>query len=261
MAITFKEASAWTILEKLGFYHDVIVKLKHLGYDFKLSSGGLIISDAGGLIVGSAAIGPTKLSLLKQGKLPQASKTVIENNIIAILKKHAPNDFAWPTPEIKPVSKPKSILDIVPPITKEPEPVVDPNPEPSKAWPEFPADTKTFAPLVKLRDANMMYQPVQGTSKSSRYYVVGASADLRIAARRQGGSLSVRVEGPGWSKFKGAMKLAGFQKVEESQQYASLHLNVGTDAVLLAKTLGAVLMGLGVKLDTPMPELSKVPKG
>lgn len=262
MAITFKEMSAWTILEKLGFYPDVCEKLKSLGYSVTLGTGGLIITATGGFIVGSAAISPTKLSLLKQGTLQEGSKTLIANQIIAALKKHAPKEFGqWVvTPELEPASKPKSILDIVPPINKDPEPPAEPAPK-AQAWAEFPEAQMKTASLVKLRDATMMYQPVRGTSNSSRYYVIGANKDLRIAARLQGDALSVRVEGPGWGKYKGALTLAGFQKVEDSNQYASLHLNVGQNAVLAAKTLGAILMGLGVKLETPLPELSKLTKG
>lgn len=262
MAITFKEMSAWTILEKLGFYPDVCEKLKGLGYSVKLGTGGLFLTVTGGFVVASVPISPSKLSLLKQGTLAEGTKALIANQIIAALKKHAPKDFGqWViTPELEQASKPKSILDIVPPINKDPEPPAEPAPT-VQAWAEFPEAQKKTASPVKLRDATMMYQPVRGTSNSSRYYVVGANKDLRIAARLQGDALSVRAEGPGWGKYKGALSLAGFQKVEDANQYASLHLNVGPNAVMAAKTLGAVLMGLGVKLETPLPELSKLPKG
>ena len=42
-----------------------------------------------------------------------------------------------------------------------------------------------------------------------------------------GGTLSVRIEGPGWKKHVTGIKAVGFEKVDSAQDYASLHLNVG----------------------------------
>lgn len=128
-------------------------------------------------------------------------------------------------------------------------------------WSEFPDHMKKSAPLVQLRQATQMYQPVAGTSAGSRYYVVAANEDLRVAARFSGGTLSVRVEGKGWDKYKSQLSAAGFGKVSTSKQYASLHLDVGHDKVMASKTLGAVLLGLGIPMQTPLPDINKVPKG
>jgi hypothetical protein len=54
---------------------------------------------------------------------------------------------------------------------------------------------KTAAP-VPLRTASQMYQPVKGSSLGSRYFVVAANQDLRIAAKWESGALAIRIEGP-----------------------------------------------------------------
>jgi hypothetical protein len=111
------------------------------------------------------------------------------------------------------------------------------------------------APLVQLRDANMMYQPVKGTSQGTRYFLVGASTGLRIAARYKGASLSVRIEGPNFGQHKQQMLACGFTGL--NADYASMHLQV-VDPVIAAKALGAILLGLGVPMITPMPNLQLI---
>ena len=119
----------------------------------------------------------------------------------------------------------------------------------------YPTDKMKQGSCVKLADATKLYQPVFGSSAGSRYYVIGVSKGLRIAARYTNGSLSVRVEGPEFAQHNNALTLAGFDVHTPAKGYASLHLAVGTDQVLASKTLGAVLLGLGVPFDTPVPEL------
>jgi hypothetical protein len=130
--------------------------------------------------------------------------------------------------------------------------------EPPSEWGVFDLHTIKTAFPVKLRDADKMYQPVRGTSAGSRYYMVGANKDIRVAARLQGGSLSVRIEGPGLTKLSPATIAAAGIGINPGKDYASVHLNVGGDMVLASKTLGAVLMGLGVSLETPMPNLALI---
>lgn len=126
----------------------------------------------------------------------------------------------------------------------------------SGKWATFDISKMKTAPLVKLRDADKMYQPVHGTSGGSRYYVVAGNDDLRVAARYQGGTLSVRVEGPKLQIHLKAITAGGLG-VKAGKDYASVHLEVDSDQ-LAAKTLGAVLMGLGVPLDTALPNLNVI---
>lgn len=131
---------------------------------------------------------------------------------------------------------------------------VQPAPSP-KSWAPFPKKQLHTATPVKLRDATLLYQPVYGTSSGSRYFMVAANPDLRVAARLDGGTLSVRIEGPGWTKHANEIAEAGFTNVDKAKGYASLHLNVGIDMNTARKTLGAILLGLGVSLETPIPDL------
>jgi len=95
------------------------------------------------------------------------------------------------------------------------------------AWPQFALGKMSTAPQVKLRDATMMYQPVHGSSAASRYFVVGANKDIRVAARWKGSALSIRIEGPGLDQHVGSIKACGFDNVNQGKAYASLHLEVG----------------------------------
>ena len=131
---------------------------------------------------------------------------------------------------------------------KEPSPT-------SGFWPMFDVKQLKTAPLVKLRDAHKMYQPVHGSSSGSRYTLVGGNAEVRIAARYTGGQLSVRIEGPGWQKHASAIGDIGFE-CYNAKDYASMHLAVGEDTKMANKTLGAILLGLGIPLETPLPNVT-----
>jgi hypothetical protein len=134
-----------------------------------------------------------------------------------------------------------------------PAPAAPPKP---KKWDAFDIAKLAKAPQVKLRDAERMYQPVFGTSEGSRYFLVGGNADLRVAARYTGSKLSVRIEGPHWEKALGSISACGF-KTDKAQGYASIHLTVPSE-MLAMKALGAVLLGLGVTLETPLPDLKVI---
>ena len=142
-------------------------------------------------------------------------------------------------------------------LQAKPPPVAASPPGGSGAWPCFdPKALKTATP-IKLRDATRMYEPVKGSSPNSRYFLVAANQDLRIAARYKGTSLSVRIEGPDWTKHGACIQACGFDNVQLAQGYASLHLHVG-DPVIASKALGAILLGLGIPLETPLPELKVI---
>jgi hypothetical protein len=156
-------------------------------------------------------------------------------------------------PELKPTP--------APPIPVDPQAATVPlkNPGvPKQPWALFEKSKMKSATLVKLRDATQMYQPVQGTSSGSRYYMVAANNDLRIAARYKSGTLSIRIEGPKFDKYTAVMEQCGFSKSDKSEGYASLHLEVGDDMMLASKTLGAVLLGLNLPLETPLPAFQMI---
>jgi hypothetical protein len=125
-------------------------------------------------------------------------------------------------------------------------------------WPSTDLTKLKSQPVVKLREATHMYQPVTGSSPGSRYFMLAANEDVRIGCRLTDSTLSIRIEGPGWVKYAENIKNVGFDKVLPKHEYASVHLTVGHDIVLASKTLGAILMGLGIPLETPLPNLAVI---
>ena len=163
---------------------------------------------------------------------------------------HATPDVTKAAPAFKPPPA-KTIDEIV-------EATVKAQASAQTAWPQFDLGKLKTGELVKLRDATMMYQPVHGSSTASRYFVVAANKDIRVAARWKGSALSIRIEGPGLDQHVGSIKACGFDNVNQGKAYASLHLEVGLDQVLASKALGAVLLGLGLPLETPIPRLELI---
>lgn len=125
-------------------------------------------------------------------------------------------------------------------------------------------DKKSESPVMKkivsLVDAEAMYQPVYGTSKGSVYYMIASDGVTKVAARRGKTSLSLRVETPNILPLKERLEEVGFNisiKSEAGKSYASLHLTPGSE-LLIANTIGSVLMGLRLDYLTVMPNLNKL---
>jgi len=122
------------------------------------------------------------------------------------------------------------------------------------AWPECTDTEIKTGQQVLLRDATRMYQPVKGTSPGTRYYMIGASKELRVAARWHSGKqhLSIRVEGPDLPKWKAVLAQSNFKV---NADYASMHVH--GDPVLMRKTMGSVLLALGT-METPIPDPERI---
>jgi hypothetical protein len=117
-----------------------------------------------------------------------------------------------------------------------------------------PAD---FNQVVPLREATKMYQKVRGTSSGSVYIVVALNDSLRVAARIIGTNLAVRVEPAGSNSFHPVdINRLKAQSLDYKQTYASGHFECGK--VSAARTLGAILVGLGIVFDTPLPSVELV---
>jgi hypothetical protein len=120
----------------------------------------------------------------------------------------------------------------------------------------FPIDQMHSAPLVKLRDATMLYQPVNGSGATSRYFAVAISEGLKIAARyTTPNSLSMRVEGDNLHTHKDALLMAGFDA--KGNDYMSIHLT-GVDKFTAQKAIGAILLALNMVWETPIPQPSVI---
>jgi len=121
---------------------------------------------------------------------------------------------------------------------------------PSNLWPEFDRSQMKTAPLVRLIEATQMYQPVAGSNEGSRYFVVAGNPRIKVAARYMNKKLSCRLEGEDLKNNYTQKDLGAFNI--KSDRHASFHAEID-DLKLAAKTLGAVLMDLGLIFETPIP--------
>ena len=125
----------------------------------------------------------------------------------------------------------------------------------------FPNEDLQTATPVKLADATMMYQPVRGSGKGTRYFVVGIAPLLKIAARLKGKALSVRVEGSALSNTKVLEHLATLGLGTDKGGYLSVHLDA-EDPTTANKAIGSMLAAINCELvgqwDTPAPSVAKL---
>lgn len=110
---------------------------------------------------------------------------------------------------------------------------------------------------VKLTQATQMYQPVTSTTGGSMYHVIALARVARVAARFKGDLVSMRIEGFS-KKHHEALEANGFNI--HGGDYASLHVDCANAETnnLARRTIGAVLMGLGMTFRTPTPNLSVI---
>lgn len=251
MAVTFKTTGPEEVLALFGLPAAKIAYLAANGIEVQTTSAGLQLVSPWAPTV-EVSLSYVHVLALKKGTLDQLTKNLVLQSLeqaVDYLMKTQTGES--PTLDQLPggdKQKPGalSLLKHKPKTT----PVASP-------WPSFDLKALKTASPIKLRDATQMYQPVRGSSPNSRYFLVAANDDLRIAARYKGMSLSVRIEGPGWEKHSPGIKACGFDNVQPEQGYASIHLHVG-DAVIAGKALGAILLGLGVELQTPVPNLAVI---
>ena len=257
MAIIIKSMNALGALKKLGLPQELMDGLQKYPIEVTLSATkfNFVVPGKDGDKKGyTVPVTLDQLQKLNAGTLQPAEKkalvTALALCIHTILK--------WVDAEgVQPVTAPElpndelkaGILDKLPPL-KPAESKEEPG------WKVFDLSKLTTATPVKLRDATMLYQPVMGTSGGSRYFLVAANKDVRVAARIKGMALSVRIEGPNWQKYVSNMKSCGIDKI--AKDYASIHLEAGSDYVMASKTLGSILMGLGIPFDTPIPDLKVI---
>lgn len=211
---------------------------------------------------------PVKLDQLQKltgGLLPFGEKMALAKSLSAVIQKLrtavavgalTPKQGV-PIVPATPVSTKSDPMKLPPlPPSSDTAPVAEPEPKAPLAWPEFPQAKMLSYPTVMLRDATQMYQPVNGTSPGSRYFVVAGSNDVRVAARYTNKKLSVRIEGPGLLKFKKEVDGVGMT-FGDASSYASMHLNADTH-VIAGKALGAILMGLGIPMTSPLPNINVI---
>jgi hypothetical protein len=266
MAVTFKTSmNALAAIQKIGIAQSLYDWLKDSDIHVKLVADKFIFaipsSSPNGDMTWTVDVTLAKLQALSTNTLSPVTKAQLSKEISdVIITLQATTDHAAYAESIppKPTSSPepaKSALGSLPPLdvisakSKKAEGIT---------WGSYDITKLTTGPRVKLFDAKCMYQPVSGTSSTSRYYLVAGNDEVRVAARYASTGLSIRIEGPKFDKNKAAMIELGL-KVQESSgtPYASLHLSLNND-LLAAKTLGAILLGLGFKYDTPFPDIKSI---
>lgn len=107
---------------------------------------------------------------------------------------------------------------------------------------------------VKLRDAKDLGQAVFGTSKGSVYWTIAVSERVKIAARVQGTSISIRAEGEPIGTEIAALKASGLTPASEG--HYSMHLEAGQ--VPVARVLGAFLLGVGIPFDVQVTHAGQI---
>jgi hypothetical protein len=112
--------------------------------------------------------------------------------------------------------------------------------------------------IINLKDAEALHQRVRGTSANSVYVVVAINDRLRVAAKIKGNGLAVRVESPQEFSSSDISAFAGVGVVNHGH-YMSGHFSC-TNATP-ARVLGAILLGTGLKFDTPLPDIQAVIAG
>lgn len=264
MAVKYKSMNGIGALKKLGIPDEVIEAAAQAGVNIKLTSSAFEFKKGENGKTFTAPFTLDDLYALNGDKLPETKKMMLKASVLKELNlavasseivntgvtTTTPTFTEHPIPTPPATSPASGTLGTLPPIKK-----AKPEPQP---WPMFEIAKLKVAPPVKLRDATMMYQPVHGTSAGSRYFLVGGNKDVKVAARLNSNMLSIRIEGQAFTKYATNLEKAGFSKVKPAAGYASLHMDVGTDSVMAAKTLGAVLLGLGIQLETPMPDLKVI---
>lgn len=259
MAVSFVANSPGAFLDKLGF-KPALVKLLSENKVEMVVTPTKVQFTKNGTLLSHCNIKQGALTLVKQGKLgPLAAE-----HLIGTLEQGATQaltaigvDVAKATSILsaKAALKPKFEDPDVAPVTKEVEPaseeVTDLEALNSLI---FPVHQMKYAARVPLTQAKHLYQPVEGTSAGSRYYVVGLSKDLKVAARFTGSQVSIRLEGD-LDKHAAALGLLG---IPCKGNYASVHVG-SQDMSLLRRAVGAVLTGLdGVEFYTPTPKLANL---
>jgi hypothetical protein len=139
----------------------------------------------------------------------------------------------------------------------------------------MPADIKTVPfdkmktdPVVQLKAADKLFQPVKGTSPGSRYFVVGIGAGVKVAARFAGkadgaAKISIRIEGEAFPKLTGKIQEAGVFGPNFGGSfggdYASMHCAVEGKKEA-QRLVGAVLGSMAPYIGHACPDIEPLVK-
>jgi hypothetical protein len=114
----------------------------------------------------------------------------------------------------------------------------------------------TLGTPIPLKDATMLNQPVKGSSGGSVYRVVGIGDRIRVATRRKGVNLSVRVEGNITHSERAALIEMGFG---DSGSYLSSHFKCNDCPP--ERVLGALFYNPGLEFKYKVTSFNEVDDG
>lgn len=270
MPVAFKGFSGYDLLVDLDVPQQQAAWLSAHGFKVQVFVSEIRISN--GDVAASVAVKLDHLHQLKAGTIGDLAKKTLRMSILGALKQlekkfgqDSPGDVAVPPPgapdlaQAVPPPKPgflKQLQAAAPLAGNLAHPALEPAPAASPAWPAYPPNKMQADPPGLLQTATRMYEPVRGSSKGSRYFLIAANAELRVAARLKNHSLSLRIEGPCFVEHKQRISQVGVTNVNTN--YASMHLEVQGSLVTANKAVGAILLGLGIKFDTPTPDLQLI---
>jgi ribosomal protein L7/L12 len=121
----------------------------------------------------------------------------------------------------------------------------------------YPTPTVKSAPVaevIPLKDAKALGQKVKGTSAGSVYHCIAVGKHIRIAARVQQDSLSLRAEWSGATQAE-LKKLQGVG-LQMHKEYASMHFAL--NSVPLGRVIGGILMDLGLEFDQQVSSINQM---
>ena len=254
--------SGVAMLANLGVPQPLLDSLEKKGFQIEILPEGVRINGLGGPHVFS--VSSTSVSMTAKKKAPTAyahsllnalsafCQQVLESGEKSAVKGAHPNIDAAPAGE-----------------AAQPAPGGSPQPEaPILAGSDdaaLIAQIKQSYPLTEqqipvatklpLPEARHLYQPVLGTDKSSKYFLVGRTEKVLLAARYQGGSLSLRVEGFPDADTKKRLLALGFN---QGTKHLSVHLSGVSSTDVGQRAVGAALSCLSGQLLTPLPDVKLI---
>lgn len=216
----------------------LLQQLEDGGMTVKVVPTGLkVVKD--GEVVGSLPLAAQTLESLKLGVASTLTKAAIQDSlasVVSVVSAGGSNSPLHDKIELKPIKLGGS-----------------PTPSQAAASKPVPVAVNLTAPTVKLASATSIYQAVSGTDGGSRYFCVGLSPNLNMAARWLGKNLSIRFEG-NLNIWAPTLTAAG---LKISEKHASLHLTDITD-LQVQKAVGGLLMAIPAGWVNPVPDVQQI---
>lgn len=260
MAIVIKSKS-FLLFKKIGVPEELLSIMEAAGVKLSLGWKAFALLGPDGQVLEECALPVSSNELIKglcSDSMTMASKSLVVEAIKKAMVKLGASEVTLATTVVKAPKEAPSPKDMLLETT-----LTQPKSSPEAVYMALHTSKKEVAPVdavIPLRDAKAMYQRVKGTSGGSVYVVVAMNSSMAVAARIHGDSISMRVEGNPSTADKNRLVSQTFtEKVSDKGSgaaYMSAHFTC--NKVPVERVLGAVLVGSGIKFDTPIPDPKKV---